>query len=128
MVRTKVRLQEKVWWPCPSVARNVNQSSQRHQVETTKRLLFSLDRTRPSQKTDVQQMIKYMEFIFRMHGLPLTVRSDNVPPFASMEFEGFQEYLGIGQERCALLAPKQRRSGALQQDLTKDHRNRTPRG
>ena len=40
-------------------------------------------------KTDAQHVIKYMEAIFRTHGLPETVRSDNGPPFASMEFDGF---------------------------------------
>lgn len=40
-----------------------------------------------------------MEAIFRTHGLPETVRSDNGPPFASKEFEAFLEYLGIENKK-----------------------------
>ena len=40
-----------------------------------------------------------MEAIFRTHGLPETLRSDNGPPFASKEFEGFLEYLGISHKK-----------------------------
>ena len=50
-------------------------------------------------KTDAQHVIKSMEAIFRTHGLPETVRSDNGPPFASKEFQGFLEYLGIEHKR-----------------------------
>ena len=50
-------------------------------------------------KTDAQHVIKSMEAIFRTHGLPETVRSDNGPPFASMEFDGFLEYLGIEHKK-----------------------------
>jgi len=50
-------------------------------------------------KTDAQHVIKCMEAIFRTHGLPETVRSDNGPPFASKEFEGFLEYLGISHKK-----------------------------
>ena len=42
-------------------------------------------------KTDAQHVIKSMKAIFRTHGLPDTLRSDNGPPFASKEFEGFLE-------------------------------------
>ena len=44
-------------------------------------------------------MIKYMEAIFRMHGLPETVRSDKGPPFASKGFKGFLDYLGIEHKK-----------------------------
>ena len=44
-------------------------------------------------------MIKSLEAIFRTHGLPETVRSDNGPPFASKEFEAFLEYLGIERKK-----------------------------
>ena len=40
-----------------------------------------------------------LEAIFRTHGLPETVRSDNGPPFASKEFEAFLEYLGIEHKK-----------------------------
>ena len=50
-------------------------------------------------KTDAQHVIKSMEAIFRTHGFPETVRSDNGPPFASKEFEGFLEYLGIEHKK-----------------------------
>ena len=50
-------------------------------------------------KTDAQHVIKSMEAIFRTHGLPDTLRSDNGPPFASKEFEGFLEYLGISHKK-----------------------------
>ena len=50
-------------------------------------------------KTDAQHVIKSMEAIFRTHGLPETVRSDNGPPFASKEFEAFLEYLGIEHKK-----------------------------
>ena len=36
-----------------------------------------------------------MEAIFRTHGLPESLRSNNGPPFASEQFETFLEYLGI---------------------------------
>jgi hypothetical protein len=44
-------------------------------------------------------VIKVMESVFRTHGLPLAVRSDNGPPFTSREFEGFLEYLGIEHKK-----------------------------
>ena len=45
-------------------------------------------------KTDAANVTKAMEGMFKTHGLPLTVRSDNGPPFSSTQFEGFLEYLG----------------------------------
>ena len=49
-------------------------------------------------KTNAQHMVKSMEAIFRTHGLP-ALRSDNRPPFASKEFEGFLKYLGISHKK-----------------------------
>ena len=46
-------------------------------------------------KTEAQHIITAMEGIFRTHGLPQSIRSDNGPPFASKEFESFLEHLGI---------------------------------
>ena len=57
-------------------------------------------------KTDAQHVIKSMEAIFRTHGLPETLRSDNGPPFASKEFEGFLEYLGISHKKGVLYWPQ----------------------
>ena len=37
--------------------------------------------------------------MFYTHGLPETLRSDNGPPFASREFEGFLEYLAIDHKK-----------------------------
>lgn len=50
-------------------------------------------------KTDAQHVIKSMETIFRTYGLPEALRSDNEPPFASKEFEGFLEYLWISHKK-----------------------------
>ena len=50
-------------------------------------------------KTDAQHVIRSMEAIFRTHGLPEAVRSANGPPFASREFEGFLDYLGIEHKK-----------------------------
>ncbi|PFX15319.1 Uncharacterized protein K02A2.6 [Stylophora pistillata] len=46
---------------------------------------------------DAQRVIKSMEAIFT-YGLPEALRSDN-GPFASKEFEGFLEYLGIRHKK-----------------------------
>jgi transposase InsO family protein len=46
-------------------------------------------------KTDAQHIITAMEGIFRTHGLPQSIRTDNGPPFASKEFESFLQHLGI---------------------------------
>ena len=46
-------------------------------------------------KTDAQHVIKSMEAVFRTHGLPETVRSDNGPPFASMEYLGIEHKKGV---------------------------------
>ena len=50
-------------------------------------------------KTDAQHVIRCMEAVFRTHGLPETVRSDNGPPFTSKEFKGFLDYLGIEHKK-----------------------------
>ena len=50
-------------------------------------------------KTDAGNVIKCMESMFRTHGLPEILRSDNGPPFASREFEGFLEYLSIDHRK-----------------------------
>ena len=51
-------------------------------------------------------MIKSMEAIYRTHGLPETLRSDNGPQFASKEFEGILEYLGISHKKGVLYWPQ----------------------
>ena len=50
-------------------------------------------------KTDAGHVTKSMEAMFRTHGLPDIVRSDNGPPFASKEFEGFLDYLGVDHKK-----------------------------
>jgi len=47
-----------------------------------------------------------MEAIYRTHGLPETLRSDNGPQFASKEFEGILEYLGISHKKGVLYWPQ----------------------
>ena len=50
-------------------------------------------------KTDANHLVRSLEAIFATHVLPQTIRSDNGPPFASKEFEGFLEYLGIEHKK-----------------------------
>ena len=50
-------------------------------------------------KTDAGTVIKCMESMFRTHGLPKTLRSDNGPPFVAREFERFLEYLAIDHKK-----------------------------
>lgn len=57
-------------------------------------------------KADAQHVIKSMEAIFRTHGLPGTVRSDDGPPFELKEFEAFLEYLGIEHKKCVPYWPQ----------------------
>lgn len=50
-------------------------------------------------RTNAQHVIKSMEAIFRTPRLPEALHNDNGPPFASKEFEGFLEYLGISHKK-----------------------------
>ena len=50
-------------------------------------------------KTDAHHVVKSMEAIFRTHGLPESLGSDNGPPFASEQFETFLEYLGTQHKK-----------------------------
>ena len=50
-------------------------------------------------KTDAKHVITAMEGMFRTHGLPVSVRSDNGPPFTPNEFETFLQYLGIEHKK-----------------------------
>ena len=50
-------------------------------------------------RTDAGTVIKCLQSMFYTHGLPETLRSDNGPPFASREFEGFLEYLAIDHKK-----------------------------
>ena len=45
--------------------------------------------------TNTQSIIRCLESVFNLHGLPETIRSDNGPQFASGEFDSFCDYLGI---------------------------------
>ena len=49
-------------------------------------------------KTDAT-VIKCLERMFRTHGLPEALGSDNGPPFASREFGGFLEYLAVDHKK-----------------------------
>ena len=57
-------------------------------------------------KTDAGTVIKCLESMFRTHGLPETLRSDNGPSFASREFEGFLEYLAIDHKKGIPYCPQ----------------------
>ena len=50
-------------------------------------------------KTDAGTVIKCLQSMFYTHGLPETLRSDNGPPFAAQELEGFLEYLAIDHKK-----------------------------
>lgn len=50
-------------------------------------------------KTDALHVIRSLEAMFRTHGIPFSIRSDNGPPFTSQEFESFLEYLGIEHKK-----------------------------
>ena len=50
-------------------------------------------------QTDARTVIKCLESMFRTHDLPKSLRSDNGPPFASQEFEGFLEYLAVDHKK-----------------------------
>jgi len=58
---------------------------------------------------DAQHVKRSMEAIFRTHGLPEALRSGNGPPFASKEFEGFLEYLGISHKKGVTYWPQSNR-------------------
>ena len=57
-------------------------------------------------KTDVNHVVRSLEAIFATHGLPQTIRSDNGPPFASKDFEGFLEYLVIEHKKSVPYCPQ----------------------
>ena len=50
-------------------------------------------------KTDAGTVIRCLESMFRAYGLPEALRSDNGPPFASREFEGFLEDLAVDHKK-----------------------------
>ena len=57
-------------------------------------------------KTDAFHVIKSLEAIFRTHGLPNIVRSDNGSTFSSQEFKGFLEYLGTVHKKGVAYWPQ----------------------
>ena len=146
MVRTKARLQEKVWWPqvdkqvedairschpCQLVGPRAKPEPLRSsslpdgpwqeisfdllEISNGEHLLVVVDyysrwlEAILLKKTDAQHVIKSMEAIFRTHGLPEALRSDNRPPFASKVFEGFLEYLGISHKKGVPFWPQSNR-------------------
>lgn len=44
--------------------------------------------------------------MFHTHGLPLTIRSDNRPPFSSVQFAGFLDHLGIVHKKGTVYWPQ----------------------
>ena len=50
-------------------------------------------------KTDANHVVRGLEAIFATHGLPQAIRSDNGRTFASKEFAGFLEYLGMDHKK-----------------------------
>ena len=49
--------------------------------------------------TTSKSIIKCLERVFQVHGLPETIRSDNGPQFASEEFTAFCDYLDIKHQK-----------------------------
>ena len=49
--------------------------------------------------TSAQQTIDKLQIMFATHGLPITVVSDNGPPFMSTEFKQFMDANGVNHHR-----------------------------
>ena len=49
--------------------------------------------------TSAQQTIEKLRIMFAIHGIPMTIVSDNGPPFASMEFKQFMNANGVNHRR-----------------------------
>ena len=49
--------------------------------------------------TLAQQTIEKLRTMFAIHGIPMTIVSDNGPPFASMEFKQFMNANGVNHRR-----------------------------
>ena len=78
-------------------------------------------------KTDAQHVITAMEAMFRTHGLPVSVQSDNGPPFASKEFEVFLEYLGKEHKKVVIESSEGYTEDAQCSTLEKTCQNRKAR-
>lgn len=57
-------------------------------------------------KTEAANVTKAKEGMFHTYGLPLTIRSDNGPPFSSVQFEGFLDHLGIVHKKGTVYWPQ----------------------
>ena len=55
--------------------------------------------------TAANKVIRVLDKVFSMHGMPETVKSDNGPPFQSFEFRKFMEYCGIKHRKITPLWP-----------------------
>lgn len=56
--------------------------------------------------TSANTVIPIMDKIFASHGIPLTLKTDNGPPFQSAEFKKFMEYCQIKHRRITPLWPR----------------------
>ena len=57
-------------------------------------------------KTDAENVIRCLEKMFRTHGLPDTIRTDNGPPFQSEKFSTFLSNMGIDHKKGIPLSPE----------------------
>lgn len=56
--------------------------------------------------TTSEKIMKTLERIFMIHGLPLSITSDNGPQFVSSEFERYFGYCGIRHRKTTPLWPQ----------------------
>ena len=61
--------------------------------------------------TSAQQTIEKLHTMFATHGIPMTIVSDNGPPFASMEFKQFMNGNGVNHRRVPPYHPSSNGAG-----------------
>ena len=59
-----------------------------------------------TKSTSAKCIIPKLDTIFATYGIPLTIRTDNGPPFNSVEFRQFTEYSGVKHRKVTPLWPK----------------------
>ena len=57
-------------------------------------------------KTDADRVIECLESMFRIHGTPVSIRSNNGPPFQSQRFSEFLTSMGIDHKKVIPLSPE----------------------
>ena len=67
--------------------------------------------------TSAQQTIEKLRVMFATHGIPITIVSDNGPPFASVEFKQFMDVNGVNHRRVPPYHPS---SNGAAENLVKD--------